>query len=238
NDIDLFVVELADDVFDARTAHTHACANRVYFFIGAPDRDLGAITCFSGDAANLHGAIRDFTHFQLEKSAHEIWMAARHDNLRTADSVFYRDNVRTEPITHVVIFHYHSLALRHDGLKFSKIENDIRAVEAPHCATDDFAGAIFELLVDHFFLSLANPLHHRLFRGLRRDASKIFRSYFHFDYVAHIRIRLDFARLRQLDLILRISDFIDDHKVCQRPDFPSLRIDVDTQLARSAHALL
>src|SRR5205823_5393706 len=238
DDIDLFVIQLADDGFDAGAAHANTRAHGIHFFVRAPDCDLGAITCFSRDAANLHGAVRDFAYFQLEKSAHKIGMATRHDNLGAADTVFHGDDVRAKPVAHVVIFYYHSLALRHDGLKFSKIENDIGTIETPHRSTDDFARAIFEFLVDHFFLGLANPLHHRLFCRLRRDASKILRCHFHFDGVADLRIRLDLARFQQIDFILRIRDFVDYQEVSQCSDFPRLRIDVDTQIARSTHTLL
>src|SRR5262249_58767443 len=95
------------------------------FFIRAPDCDLGPITCFARDAANLYGAVRDFAYFQLEKPAHKIRVTARNNDLRTPDSIFHCDNVRAESIAHIVIFHYDSLALGHDSLKFSKIENHV-----------------------------------------------------------------------------------------------------------------
>src|SRR5437667_12613308 len=105
-------------------------------------------------------------------------MPARHDTLWATDAVFPRDDVRAETVSHVVIFHRDSLALRHDGFKLSKIENNIGTIETPLRATNDFARSIFEFLVNHFLLDLANPLHHRLFSSLLRDTAESFRHEF------------------------------------------------------------
>src|SRR5262249_31641916 len=142
NDIDLFVIELAHDVFDPRAAHANTRAYGVHFFVRAPDCDFGAITRFPRDAANFHRAIGDFAHFKLKKPAYEIRMTARDDDLGTASAVLDRDHIGAETVAHVVIFHDDSLSLRHDGFKFSKIEDNIGTVEAPHCSTHDFAGTI------------------------------------------------------------------------------------------------
>ena len=87
------------------------------------------------DAANIHRAIGDFAYFQLEKPAYEIGMATRDDDLGAANAVLDRDHVRAQTVAHVVIFHHDSLSLWHDGFKFSKVENDIGAIEAPHGST-------------------------------------------------------------------------------------------------------
>jgi len=131
-----------------------------------------------------------------------------------------------------------SLALRHDGFKFSKIENDIGTIETPHRATNDFARSIFEFLINHFLLGLANPLHHRLFGSLRCDTSEIFRRDFNLYRVADVYVGLNFARFRELDLILWIRYILDYQQVGQRPDFAALRINIDAQIARRADALL
>src|SRR5215471_15760653 len=101
-------------------------------------------------------------------------MAARDDYLRAPCSVFHCHNVRAEAVTDVVIFHCDSLALRHDSLKFPKVENDIRAIEPAHGATNNFPRAILKLLVNHFLFSLTDSLHHGLLCSLRRNAPEIF----------------------------------------------------------------
>ena len=186
NDVDLFVVQLAHDVFHARAAHADARADWIDFRVVAEHCDLGAITGFARNAANLDRAVGDLAYLELEQSPNEIRMAARDDDLRAANAVLDRDDVRAEPIADVVVLDHDSLALRHDGFKFPKIENDIGAIEAPDRAADDFARAILELLVDHLLLDLADALHHRLLRGLRGDASEIFRRHFDFDSFADV----------------------------------------------------
>src|SRR5262249_17492320 len=94
--------------------------------------------------------------------------------LRATSTVFYRHHVRTETITNIVIFNRNSLALRHDGFEFSKVENDVGTVEPTNGATDNLTRAVLKLFVDHLLLRLADPLHHGLLCGLRRDASEIF----------------------------------------------------------------
>src|SRR5262249_17293363 len=110
---------------------------------------------------------------------------------------------------------------------FPKVENDIGTVESPDRATDNFARAILKLLVNHLLLSLPNPLHHGLLCGLRRNASEILRRDFDFYGLAHVGVRLDLTRVRELDFILRIGYFINDSEICERADFAALAVDVD-----------
>src|SRR5439155_1236394 len=85
-DVDLFVVEFADNIFDARSAHADARADRIHFLVCAPDRDFGSVTRLARDAANFHGAIGNLAHFHFEQTAHKIRMAARDDDFGTAIS--------------------------------------------------------------------------------------------------------------------------------------------------------
>src|SRR5205823_1161265 len=86
--------------------------------------------------------IGDFAHLELEKPAHEIGMTARDNNFGAADTVFDRDHISAKAIPYVVVFDDHPLPLRHDGFKFSKIQNDIGTVETPHSSTDNLAPQI------------------------------------------------------------------------------------------------
>src|SRR5262249_19054564 len=164
-------------------------------------------------------------------------MTARDDNFRTTGTIFHRDYVGTETVTDIVVFHRDSLTLRHHGFKFTEVENDIGTVEPSDGAANDFAGTIFKFLVNHLFLGLANPLHHRLLCGLRRDAPAILWRDFDFSGLADVGVRLDFARLRELDLILWIGYVINHNQICEGADFASLSVNVNVQIPRRSNAL-
>src|SRR5262249_45494298 len=151
---------------------------------------------------NFHGAVCDLAYFEFKQAPHEIRMAARYDNFRTPDPVFDRHHVCPKTIADIVIFHRDSLALGHHGFEFPKIENDIGTVEASHGSAHDFTRAILEFLVNHFLLGLADSLHHGLLCGLRRDAPEILRRDLDFYGIADVRVRVDLARLRELDFVL------------------------------------
>ena len=137
-------------------------------------------------------------------------MAARDDNLRAADPVLHRNDVGAQPVPDVVIFDDHPFPLRHDRFELAEIEDHIGTVETPHGAADDLARAILELLVNHFLLDLADALHHRLLRGLGRDAPEVFRRHFDFHFTADGGVRIDPACLGYGDLVGRIRDLVDD----------------------------
>ena len=80
-------------------------------------------------------------------------------------------------------------------------------------------------------------MHHSLLGRLRGDAAKISRRHFHFDGVPDVDVRFDLTRFRKFDLILWITDVIDDHQVGERTDFAGFRVDIDAQVARRADAL-
>ena len=165
-------------------------------------------------------------------------MTARDDDLRSAQSIFNRDDISAEAIANIVILNHDAFALRHHRFKFSKVENYIGAIEPAHRAADNLARTILEFLVDHFLLDLTNALHHRLLGGLRGDASEILWCDFNFDRVADFHPRFESLRAGERDFILRITDVLDDHETCERADVPGLRVDVDPHIARGADAFL
>jgi len=238
DDVHLFIIQFADDVLDPLAAQADARADRVHFFVRTPDRDLCSITGFARDAPDFNGAIGDFAHFQFKKAAHKIRMTARDNDLRTAQSVFNRDDISPKTVADIIILHHHAFALRHDRLKFSEIENHVRTIKAAHSAADDLAGSVLELFINHFLLDLPNALHHRLFGSLRGDASKISRSHFHLDRVADFRVGFDPARLGERDLVLGICHLVDHNEVGEGADVAGPRVDVDPEITRGADTFL
>src|SRR2546423_7776631 len=195
DNVDFLVVQFADDIFHPRAAHTDTGADRIDLFVRAGDRDLGPVTRFAGDPANLDGSVVNLADFELKEAPDEIRMAAGNDDLRPANSVLDRDHVGAQPIANIVIFNDDALALRHNGFKFSKIKNDVRTIEAADRPADDFAGPVLELFVNHFLLDLADALHHRLLGRLGRDPSEVLGGDFDLYFAAHRCVRINPLRL-------------------------------------------
>src|SRR5947209_11506273 len=139
NDVDLFIVELADDVFHPRSAHADASADRIDFLIRAGHGDLGAIAGLARDPADFHGAVVNFAHFQLEQTPDEIRVAARDDDLRPANPVLDRDDVGAQPVSDAVVFDHDTFPLRHDRFELPEVEDHSRAVETPDGAAHALA---------------------------------------------------------------------------------------------------
>src|SRR5260370_822464 len=59
DDVHLFVVQLAHNIFHARPAHADAGADWIHFFVGAPNGDLSAVPGFARNAADLDCAVRE-----------------------------------------------------------------------------------------------------------------------------------------------------------------------------------
>ncbi len=66
DDVDFFVIELTNDIFDTGPAHANAGTDRVDFGIGAVDGDLGTEACLAGDGFQLNRAVGDFADFEFE----------------------------------------------------------------------------------------------------------------------------------------------------------------------------
>src|SRR6476660_8649444 len=67
DDVDLLATEFANDGLHTHALHPDAGADRVDVFVFRHDGDLGALTGFARDGANLYGAIVDFRNFRLEQ---------------------------------------------------------------------------------------------------------------------------------------------------------------------------
>ena len=87
NDVHFLVVQLADDILDPGTAQTDAGTDRIDFFVGAVDRDLGAVSSLASERADFDGAVGDFADLRLKEAAHKIRMAARKDDLGAACAI-------------------------------------------------------------------------------------------------------------------------------------------------------
>ena len=209
DDVDFLVVELAHDIFDARTAHTDTRADRIDLAVHAGHRDLGAHAGFPGNTFELHRAVGDLAHFQLEQFADEIRMTARKNDLRTVFPVLHRDDVGPETVAHTIVLGHHPLARGHHGLELAEVENHVALDEAAHRAADDVAGAVFKFLVNPLFLDPANTRHDGIARHAGSDAAESGRLNFNFQRLTRLNARFEHLGAGQQHFLLRVAHLVD-----------------------------
>ena len=231
DDVDFLVVEFADDVLHPCTAHSDASADRIDFAVTAGHGDLGAHAGLAGNALQLHGSVGDFAHFQLEKLADKVRMAAGENDLRAVLAVLHRDDISAQAVADAVVFSNDALARGHDGFEFAEVENDVAFDEAADCAADDIARTVFEFLVDPLFLHATDARHDGVAGHAGGDATESGGFDLHLDAVAGLDPGLHDLGAGQKHFLLRVGYFVDDDDVGHAADFPGLRADLDAQFA-------
>ena len=119
---------------------------------------LCAIAGLTRDRLQLDSAVSDLTHFDLKQATDKIGMTARKNDLRTTGGIVDRDDVGAKPVSDAILLGDDPLTSRHRSLEFSQIQDDIGFFKAADGSTDDLAGPILELLVDHVLFDLADTL--------------------------------------------------------------------------------
>src|SRR5215218_4592254 len=84
DDVDLLAAQLGHDHADARAARADAGPDRIDAVRMGDDRDLGAVAGLACDVRDLHQAVGDLGHFQLEQLLDQLRVTARHDDARPA----------------------------------------------------------------------------------------------------------------------------------------------------------
>src|SRR5688572_5168692 len=72
DDVDLLAAELVDDRLHAEAALANACAPRVDAGLACADGDLGARSRLTRDTDDLHLAVVDLRHLELEQALHQV----------------------------------------------------------------------------------------------------------------------------------------------------------------------
>ena len=193
--------------------------------------DLRAETRLAGEDFQFHRAVGDLADLKFEKSAHKIRMAAGKDDFRSAIAALHRDHIGAQAVADIVFLGEHTLAGRHDAFEFPEIDDHIRALEAANRACHNLAGAIFELVINHFPLDLAKALVDRLTGCLSGDAAEIAWRHLDLDLLARLGVGLDGAGLGKQNLLMRAGDFFSRDKLCHGTNGAALRIDLDAELA-------
>ena len=237
DDIDLFVIEFADDVFDASAAHADAGADWVDLGVCGEDGDFGTVACFAGDGADFDGTVGDFADFAFEEAFDEVGVGAAEDDFGAAGAVFDGDDVEAEAVADGVVLGGDAFLFGDDAFEFAEVHDDVAFFEAADGAVDDIAGAVFKFLVDEFFFFLADALHHGLASGLGGDAAHVVRGDFDVDFVAdgwfggEFLFFGDFTSDGDADFLVGLGDFFDDEEFGDGFDGAFGWIDVDAEFA-------
>src|SRR5262249_24126497 len=208
NDVDFLAAQLADDRLHAHALQAHAGAHGVHILIFGHDRDLGALSGFTGDGTDLHRAIVNFRYLGLEQVLHQFRRSARDDNGRSL-------GVLVDPGQH----HAHALAdgerlqprlllLRHLGFRLTNVEDHVRTLHALHRSVDELAYAPDVLVVNGVALRFTDFLKDDLLGDLRRDAAQSFRGLQKAHFAADFSVGVDHLGLVQGNLDLRILNVI------------------------------
>src|SRR5262249_45131797 len=149
------------------------CADRIDALRMRLDRDLRAVTRLARDAADLHEAVCDLGHLELEQRLDQLGIAPRENHLRTLRTGPHLRDDRLDARALLVALAVHLLGGWQQRLDLAEIDEDVVAVaRLLHDAGDDLADAVDVLVVHHAALFLADPLQDDLLRGLRGDAAE------------------------------------------------------------------
>ena len=173
DDVDLLAAQLVHDLADAHAARADARADGVDVLVVRGDRDLGAVAGLARDRLDLDDAVEQLRHLELEQTAHESGVRARHDDLRALGGLAHLDDVRLHARAVVVAVARNLLGLREQRLDPAQVEQGVAGVGLLDDARDDVALAPGVLLVLHLALGLTDPLQDHLLRGLRGDATEV-----------------------------------------------------------------
>ena len=156
----------------------------------------------------------------------------------SARRVLHRQDVGADALAQGVFLRRHAFARGHDRLELAQIDDDVAAFEAAHCAGDDRAHAVLELVEDHRPLDAAQRLRHRLLEDLRRDAAQLLRVDIDLDDFAQRGIGLHEARLLQADFVVRNRRLFHHGQPRHRARLARLGVKLDDKVLGRAEALL
>ena len=193
--------------------------------------DLGPVTGFAGDGFEFHRTVGDLADFDFKKAADEIRMTAGEDDFGAAGGIVHRHDIGAQTVADAVFLGHDPFAGGHCSLEFSEINDDVRFLETPHGSTHNFPGAIFELLIDHVLLDLADALVDGLPGGLGGDTAEIPRGDLDLQFVPRLDIGLEGAGLRENDLVVGIGHLLGGNQLRHGANRPGFRIDLNAQLA-------
>src|SRR5215217_7253106 len=176
DDVDLLAAQLGDDHAHAGAARTDAGADRIDAVGVRDDRDLGAVAGLTGDVGDLHQAVGDLGHLELEQALDQLGVAAGDDDARPARGGGDLLDDGLDPLRVVVALAVHLLGLGQQRLDaLAQLHERVARVRLLDDAGDQLADAVPVFLEHHVALGLANALQDHLLGGLRGDAAEVVR---------------------------------------------------------------
>ena len=107
-----------------------------------------------------------------------------------------RLHIAADALADLVFLGGHALAVGQQGFIFAQVHQHIRTVKAADGAADDVPDAVFELGENQLLFRPADVHHQRLLGILRGDPAESDRGHFHFQFLAHLRVGLDPAGIK------------------------------------------
>src|SRR6185436_3136344 len=126
---------------------------------------------------DLHQAVRDLGHLELEQRPDELRRAPRHDDRRALRLVRDVGDDRLDALAVVIALAVHLLAARQQRLDpLAELHERVARVGLLDDAGDQLAHAVLVLVEHHVALRLADALQDHLLRRLRGDAAEVLGS--------------------------------------------------------------
>src|SRR5687768_11566186 len=201
DDVDLLAAQLGYDHAHARAARADAGTDRVHPVGVRDDRDLRAVARLAGDVGDLHQAVGDLGHLELEQALDQLRIAARDDDARAARRGGDLLDDGLDALRVVVALALDLLGLGQQRLHpLAQLHERVAGVRLLDDAGDQLAHAVAVLLEHHVALGLADALQDHLLGGLRGDPAEVVRR-----DVANLDLVLEVAQARRVD-VRRLRD--------------------------------
>ncbi len=227
DDVDLLVVEFADDALNTHAAHADAGPHGVHAVLQGLDGDLGALARLAGDALDLHLAVVDFRYFEFQQAAQQVAVVAADDDLGAAAGAAHFQHVDANLVVGAVALALHLLALGQHGFGAAQPDGDVLAADALYRTVDQLALAAAEVLEQVLALGLAHALEQDLLGRLGGDAAEALGGAVDHDHVAQFGGGVAFrAGVGQRHLGAMIEHVVDDLFLGEDCRRASARIDL------------
>ncbi len=173
NDVDLFAIQLVDDVLDPAAADTDAGAHAVDLVVDRLDRDLGPVAGVAGEGLDLDDPLLDLGDLELEEVPEDVRVSAREDDPDALPDLLHLEDEALHALARVVGLARDLLAPGNDPLALAQVHDHVRALVALDRAVHERADLLDVLVEDDVPLRLADLLDHDLLGGEGRDAAEV-----------------------------------------------------------------